>query len=703
MGLVDVRSGDGRRASSRVWWAAGDKGRRLVSFGMAAGLLLAGVQGQAQSGSAPATTQVEKAAPGATETREAAKPSQQAKASATSTPLLPPPAGLDLQGRSHDVLGHLNAVVRYFRLAVAPIQKVGEPSDMLYRDQALAQATQIADLAFQSGKADAALLAAFSKQAGSQTAAPAEGEAQKLQGIWNNVAARLAALKVQAQTLDDELKKAKPKQRAALEQQAEQTDGDIQLYTAMNDAMRRISATTDAGASSGLGGDIIRLQHSVPELAASQAKTVVPTPLASLSATRSAGVASQAVVLFQLLSTKHAIDAWVDESDQLHQQAIDLRTPLQSLVRQVVASGQTLSQQSEAQTASVISSKQAPPVEDVQAVRKRYDSVTATFNAISAALVPLTQEIITIEQSKSNLLAWRAVVDTEYREILQDLLLRVLAIGSALVILLLLSSLWQRATSRYVHDARRRRQLMVTRRVVVGFLSGLVMIFGVVTQFSSLATFAGFITAGIAVGLQTILLSVAAYFFIVGRYGVRVGDRITVVGVTGDVIEVGLVRFYMMELAGSGTELQPTGRVAVFANSVLFQSGTPLYRQMPGAEYGWHELSVKLATNSNYTHVCEELTKIVGEVYEAYKQRVEGQHRQVEAWMEAAIPAPGIDSRLQLVEGGLQLYIRYPVELQDASQIDQKVTQAVVKLIDSDAEVKEAVTGAPTIRALVKG
>ena len=53
----------------------------------------------------------------------------------------------------------------------------------------------------------------------------------------------------------------------------------------------------------------------------------------------------------------------------------------------------------------------------------------------------------------------------------------------------------------------------------------------------------------------------------------RVGDRITVAGVTGDVIEVGLVRFYMMELAGSGTELHSTGRVAVFANSILFQTG----------------------------------------------------------------------------------------------------------------------------------
>ncbi len=95
------------------------------------------------------------------------------------------------------------------------------------------------------------------------------------------------------------------------------------------------------------------------------------------------------------------------------------------------------------------------------------------------------------------------------------------------------------------------------RRVVTGFLIGTVLIMGFVSEFSSLATFAGFVTAGIAVGLQAILLSIAAYFFVVGRYGIRVGDRISIAGVTGDVIDIGLVRFYLMELVGTVFELTP--------------------------------------------------------------------------------------------------------------------------------------------------
>ncbi len=620
--------------------------------------------------------------------------------------VLPAPQSFDLQARNTAILSHLNAVVRVFRLAVAPIQKIGEPSDLLYRDQALAQATQVADLAFQSSRAEASLLAAFARQNGIQSAAAPEGEAQKLQTVRIGVTQRLADLKAQLQVINQRLDVAKARQKTALLQQQEETEGGIELYQAMSDSMRKITETSDTGANGGLPGDIDRLQRSVPELIASKGKTIVPGSLESLSAARSSGVSTQAVVLFQLLATRHSIDSWVKESDSLRDQTIALRQPLTQLVRGVIASSQTLAQQTEAQNGAAInapiSANIAPPVVNIQAVRHHYDVITSTFNALSGALVPLSQEIITLEQSRANLLAWRAVVDSEYRTVLRQLLLKVLGIAIALGILFLLSNLWQRATTRYVQDIRRRRQLIVTRRVVIGFLSGLILIFGFVTQFNSLATFAGFITAGIAVGLQTILLSVAAYFFIVGRFGVRVGDRITVAGVTGDVIDVGLVRFYMMELAGSGTELQPTGRIAVFANSVLFQSGTPLYRQMPGADYGWHELSVKLALTANYTQASARLTKLIEGVYDTYKPRIDSQHRQVEAWMDSPIPAPAINSRLQLVDGGLQLYIRYPIELRDGSRVDQEITQAVVTLMEADADIKNAVMAPPTIRALMK-
>jgi hypothetical protein len=63
----------------------------------------------------------------------------------------------------------------------------------------------------------------------------------------------------------------------------------------------------------------------------------------------------------------------------------------------------------------------------------------------------------------------------------------------------------------------------------------------------------------------------------------------------GDVIDVGLVRLSIMELAGTEVDLYSTGRIAVFSNSVLFQATAPLFKQLPGAQYTWHEVVLPLA------------------------------------------------------------------------------------------------------------
>jgi small-conductance mechanosensitive channel len=241
------------------------------------------------------------------------------------------------------------------------------------------------------------------------------------------------------------------------------------------------------------------------------------------------------------------------------------------------------------------------------------------------------------------------------------------------------------------------------RRVVVSLLAIMVVVFGFVTQFESLATFAGFITAGIAVGLQTILLSVAAYFFIIGRYGIRVGDRITVASVTGDVIDVGLVRFYVMELAGSGNSLNPTGRVAVFSNAVLFQAGTPLYKQIPGTEYAWHEVIIKLNEASDFQAVSKAVVKQLDSIYSAYKPQIDQQHFAVQNWMETSIDAPALESRLQFSGGAFEFWARIPVLIKQAAETDEKITQALVALVANDPEIKSALAATPVIQASVRG
>lgn len=595
--------------------------------------------------------------------------------------------GIDVAVRSRVVLQHLSNVIRFYRMTVAPIQKTGEPSDVLYAEQAQTTATQIAQLAFQSARDEAALLARIQVMPGKETPPPQQGEAQRLRNAQLRVAQQIDNLRGQMQDADKQLAKSRGKARVALEQQKSDLEGQLELAQAESEALAKVSGVSLSETNSGLQADIDNLQHSVPEIVDSKIKPVTNT-IESIGSMRDAGIATQGQVLFQMLATDHAIDERLHALDSLHREAAELRTPLVNILHATVAAGQQLENRGASNT-------------DPNATRKTFDQLTNAFKTISGVAVPISQEMLLLEQAKGNLLSWRAAVESERRTIVQSLLIRVVIIVIALLVVFGIGEGWRRAVTRYVQDLRRRRQLLVIRRMVIGFLSGVVILLGFVTQFHSLATFAGFISAGIAVGLQTVLLSVAAYFFIVGRYGVRVGDRITVANVTGDVVEVGLVRFYMMELAGAGAELHPTGRIAVFANSVLFQTGTPLYKQIPGTEYAWHEIGIKLKPGADYVPLMHTVCDAVNEVYSAYRNSIERQHSATESWMDTTLPKPDIESRL-LFNDGLQFAVLFPVLLRHAASTDQQVVRKVLDATARDSAAAQAMDGLPVLRAVVK-
>jgi small-conductance mechanosensitive channel len=403
-----------------------------------------------------------------------------------------------------------------------------------------------------------------------------------------------------------------------------------------------------------------------------------------------AGLISQALALYGAMTSVHQIDQLNDQIAGVRQTAQNQRQPLRDALVATVAKGHELTDQAASGT--------APP-----ATSQQFQELTDQFKRLSAVLLPLSAEIVVLDQTSATLMEWRTAIlrDTAYAA--RALAVRVGMILLALGAVLVLSELWRRLTYKYIQDARRRRQFLLLRRFVVGFLFGVVIILGFVSQFSSLATFAGFVTAGIAVGLQTVLLSVAAYFFVVGRYGIHVGDRISISGVTGDVIDISLVRLYVIELAGTGIDLYPTGRVVVFSNSVLFQATTPLFKQIPGTEYAWHEVVLVLVSGTNPAVAEEKLLKTVTGVYEKFRANIERQHGYIEQRIEVQLKAPKPETRLQFGDAGLELLVRYPVEIRNESAMDEEVTRKVLELVQKEPDVQAAVTGSPKIRAAIRG
>jgi len=587
------------------------------------------------------------------------------------------------------IIRHLDVGIEWYKQLMSADESAGQPSDAYYLENARTLAKQAVQLAFQSADAEAALLLSEKGgDSGASFSSQTSGEKQNIAKSVANYAAQISQIQSQIETFDSQIPKVYGKKLQEMISQRDSLQDQLEFDKTLQEALQKLSSfmTESTGKKAGLQMEIDDLKKSVPELFA-QAPTKGNSSAGSSSSANSSpstGLFGQAAILFSSWGDLRAIKDLIQGADRVIASAREVQTPLRTKLRGTIAQGHGLANLPAAQDSA-----------DVQANRAKMTLLTAQFKQISSAAIPLAQEIILTEESQASLQQWRVSVHKGYIYVLESFLAHLALLLIGIGVVMGISEVWRKATFRYVRDSLRRHQLLLLRRFVTAFLLAVVLVIGFVSEFGSLATFAGFVTAGIAVALQTVILSVAAYFFLLGRHGIRVGDRISVSGVTGDVIDVGLVRLSLMELSGAGSEVHPTGRLMVVSNSVLF-SGT-LFKQIPGTAYAWHELHIKLQSGCNFTMAEKKMLEAVNSIYSLYRASLEQQQQALEGLMAVTAAVPSPQASLQLVENGLDLTVRYPVVLHRESEIDNQMAKKVMEVLNADPELKAAV-GSPTIR-----
>ncbi|WP_158748122.1 mechanosensitive ion channel domain-containing protein [Acidobacterium sp. S8] len=591
------------------------------------------------------------------------------------------------------ILQHLNNVITWYRNIRTQIQPAGLPSDTIYQGNANRIGADVVSRAFQSAESAIPLLPNELPQTTSNSR-------QNLVKLLADTTNRDAQLQAQIDQLNSKIASAPRRNRQQLTDQRDRLQGELDLGNSMLNSLNQLMNVSDqrmqrngdgnqAGTTT-FQASIAQLKSSIPELF--DKKSQQPAPAAAKTASDPSGLFEKLHRLYVQSLTLRQMDNLVISTNQLQDFVNTMRAPLRAKMRSTIDQGRVLSAQAD-----------NPQPGAPEPTKQDFDVLAQKFDQIAAVEVPLSQEILSLNEAKANMTEWRGSIKHEYGALLRDVLVRVSLILGVLGFLLLVSNLWKRISFKYITDTRRRRQLLIVRRFVIGFLMGLVFIFGFVSEFSALATFAGFITAGLAVGLQTILLSVAAYFFLIGRYGLRVGDRISIAGVTGDVIEVGIVRFYLLELAGTGIDLRPTGRVVTFSNSVLFQATSPMFRQLPGASYAWHEIAIELNPSADYTVVEQALMEVIEGVFERYKSVLERLQQDIDERFEIPFTPLTPKTHLQLTDSGLEAIVRYPVSLLHNTETDDEITRKLIGVIATNEKLKASVSGLPKIRAAVRG
>ena len=98
-----------------------------------------------------------------------------------------------------------------------------------------------------------------------------------------------------------------------------------------------------------------------------------------------------------------------------------------------------------------------------------------------------------------------------------------------------------------------------------------------------------------------------------------------------------------------------------------------------------------MSPDGDYGQVEERLREAVEAVFAEYRDEMEKQYRQVHSTL-AVMPMDALQpkSRLHLTQSGLEVVIRYPVDLFHATEMDDRVTRELLKVVDSDPKLKMA-------------
>jgi small-conductance mechanosensitive channel len=598
-----------------------------------------------------------------------------------------------------DIIQFLNQTINWYRQLTVESQIAKESSDVLVVNDNRQVANQVVRLAFEYARAQADSMSKQASPTPGQAQNPETSRYQSLLQLSAKLDNQIRESQAELERLRQKLETATGSKRKVLQSTIAETQSELDLANARRDAIRNMAEFVSGASTSGLGAAGLRAQ--IEALARSVPPEVVQTSAGAennsvhqqnaaaygSSEPAASGIWGLTARLYDLSGKIRTIDQTARMTDELTETSKQLRAPLITQLKDLSKQGDQLANQPDSSDPAALAGQ-----------KKQLDALTTQFKHASSAVLPLSKQGILLGLYKRSLTNWKNTVETEYKTVLRSLLLRLAILAGVLIVVVAVAELWRKTIVRYVRDPRRRYQFLLLRKIVLWFVICLVIAFAFASQLGSVATFAGLLTAGVAVALQNVILSIAGYFFLIGRFGMRVGDRVQIAGVTGEVVDIGLVRIHLMELSSLGAEI-PTGRVVAFSNSIVFQPASGLFKQIPGTNFVWHEITLTLAPDSDYRVVEERLLGAVETVFADYREEIERQRRQMERTLSSTpINELCPKSRLRLTQAGLEAVIGFPVDLQHAAEIDDRVTREVLKAIDREPKLKLVGSGTPSIR-----
>jgi small-conductance mechanosensitive channel len=189
----------------------------------------------------------------------------------------------------------------------------------------------------------------------------------------------------------------------------------------------------------------------------------------------------------------------------------------------------------------------------------------------------------------------------------------------------------------------------------------------------------GLISAGIAVTLQELILSVAGsvYILVVKLYSP--GDRIEMNGIKGDVIDIDSMYTTMMEIGMWVHSDNYTGRIVKLTNAYVFKG--PIYNYTQDFPFLWDEINLPIRYGSDLSLAKELIMNVANQTLQKYTDASTQVWKDVvqKYYIEDAQLAPTI--AVLLTDNWINLNLRYIVDHKHRRRTKNQLNEAIYEAI----------------------
>ena len=206
--------------------------------------------------------------------------------------------------------------------------------------------------------------------------------------------------------------------------------------------------------------------------------------------------------------------------------------------------------------------------------------------------------------------------------------------------------------------------------------------------FKQFGAFLGLFSAGLAIALKDPLTNFAGWIFLLFRKPFVVGDRIQIGEHAGDVVDIRIFQFTLLEIGNWVDADQSTGRIVHIPNGKVFI--VPQANYTSGFDYIWNEISVRITFESDHLKaktILQEITNVKAKNFsdDVEKEILEASKTYLIYYKNLT---PKVDTKVK--DFGIQLTIRYLCNPRKRRISEHEIWEEIIARIKKEPDIQFA-------------